>query len=164
MNTILEIRMEYILIPIIIVIAGILTFFICRWLLKKIIQTPRKRKVITWVTTVVFTPFLLTGIIALYFFCTSYYPNKTFDKTLWVEKSQKRYELASDLIERKLLVGKTKKEVREILGDNGENLDKDNSWYYYLGYPPGQMFNLDPDVLCIEFKNDRVFSVKHDKG
>lgn len=56
-----------------------------------------------------------------------------------------------------MLIGKTKAEVKLILGDE-ENLENNDLWNYYLGYRP-QLFGIDPDVLDIEFKDGKVIKV-----
>ncbi len=56
-----------------------------------------------------------------------------------------------------MLIGKTKNDVRKILGDEG-NLDSNDNWYYELGFTP-EIGNIDPDELDIEFKNGKVVSV-----
>ena len=56
-----------------------------------------------------------------------------------------------------MLIGKTKSEVRGLLGEEGNSMESDR-WEYYLGFVPG-IANIDPDYLEIEFKNGRVVSV-----
>ncbi|MFB9865502.1 hypothetical protein [Rufibacter immobilis] len=70
---------------------------------------------------------------------------------------EKRYELSADIIDSKMLLGKTKPEVRQLLGDEG-NTDLSDHWNYYLGFRPG-FANIDPDVLDIEFKDGKVVKV-----
>ena len=38
------------------------------------------------------------------------------------------------------------------------NLDQSDDWYYDLGFKPG-LFNIDPDVLEVEFKFGKVVRV-----
>jgi hypothetical protein len=57
-----------------------------------------------------------------------------------------------------MLIGKTKEEVRQILGDE-ENKDESDNWIYELGFKPG-FANIDPDILEIEFKNGKVEKVE----
>ena len=60
-----------------------------------------------------------------------------------------------------MLIGKTKTEIQQILGD-GDNTEQSDDWHYYLGYRPG-FANIDPDVLYIEFKNCKVIRVEQHK-
>lgn len=93
----------------------------------------------------------------LWFFCMSYHPAHNFDKVKWFTNKETRYELSEDIIESEMLIGKTKSEVRQILGDEN-NSDQSEHWSYYLGFRPG-FINIDPDVLDIEFEHGRVIRV-----
>ena len=136
---------------------GVPIFFVCRWLLKKFIKIDQKRKIATWVATLIATPFIYFSIIMLWFFCMSYHPAHNFDKVKWFTNKETRYELSEDIIESEMLIGKTKSEVRQILGDEN-NSDQSEHWSYYLGFRPG-FINIDPDVLDIEFEHGRVIRV-----
>ena len=51
------------------------------------------------------------------------------------------YELSNDIIESKMLIGKSKSQVRQILGDEDNN-DSLNVWTFGLGVRP-ELFNID---------------------
>ena len=87
----------------------------------------------------------------------SYHPTHDFDKEKWFADKETRYNLSEDIIESEMLIGKTKSEVRQILGDEN-NTDQSDNWSYYLGFKPG-FANIDPDVLDIEFKDGKVIKV-----
>lgn len=55
-------------------------------------------------------------------------------------------------------MGKTKDEVKGMLGDERIQYDKD-VWEYYLGFVP-RFANIDHDVLVVEFENGVVVRVK----
>ncbi len=137
-------------------------FFLWRWLFRKFIPIPKRRKIITWTVTALSIPPLFFAAVALYFVCASWYPDRAFNKAIW-NYGEKRYEVSEDIIESKLLIGKTKAEVRELLGQTDEP-DAEDTWYYYLGYPPGQLFGIDPDALSVMFKLGKVTEVNHIKG
>ena len=141
----------------ILLILGISTFYIWRWLLKRFIKNNKKRSVAIWIATIAATPLIYIGIVMFWFFGISYYPTSDFDKQKWIADKEMRYELSKDIIDSEILIGKTKAEVRQILGDDG-NTDKSDHWYYYLGYRPG-FANIDPDVLEIEFIDNKVVKV-----
>lgn len=141
----------------IVLFLGVPTFFIWRWLLKKVIKTNKARKIATWAATLVTAPLIYVGLFMLWVFCTSYYPSRDFEQGKWFADKEKRYELSESIIESNMLIGKTKAEVRQLLGDEG-NADGREYWSYYLGFKPG-LFNIDPDVLDIEFKDGRVVRV-----
>ena len=141
----------------ILLVLGIPTFFIWRWILKKFIKVGKTRKIATWTATIVATPLIYVGLLMLGFFSMSYHPTHDFDKQKWFADKEKRYELSEDIIDSKMLIGKTKSEVRQLLGDEG-NTDESDYWNYYLGFRPG-FANIDPDVLDIEFKDGKVVKV-----
>ena len=141
----------------ILLVLGIPVFFIWQRLLKKFVKTGKTRKIATWTATIVTTPLLYAGLILLWLFSMSYHPTHDFDQQKWAADKEKRYELSADLIDRKMLIGKTKSEVRQLLGDEG-NTDESDFWNYYLGFRPG-FANIDPDVLVIEFKDGKVIKV-----
>jgi hypothetical protein len=142
----------------ILLLLGILTFFFWRWLLKKFIKADRTRKLATWTVTIVSTPLIYAGLIILWVLSMSYHPDHHFDKEKWFNDKEKRYELSEDIIDSEMLIGKTKTEVQQLLG-NEDNTKGSNSWSYYLGFRPG-FFTMDPDVLDIEFKHGKVVNVE----
>jgi hypothetical protein len=146
----------------ILILLGIPTFFFWRWLFKKYIQADKTRKIAVWVATIILTPVIYISIVMLYVFSVSYYPTHDFDKRRWLTDEDNRYELSDDLIKSKMLIGKTKNEVRLLLGNETENQDSVNTWYYGLGYRPG-LFNIDPSYLEIEFQNNKVLDVEQYK-
>jgi hypothetical protein len=145
----------------ILIIPGIPTFFFWRWLIKKYIKADRTRKIWTWLATILLTPCIYVGIILLWIFSVSYYPNRDFDKQKWSGDKDKRYKLSKDIIQSKMLIGKSKAQVRQLLGDEGNN-DSLNVWTFCLGIRP-ELFNIDDSYLQIEFNNDKVVNVEQHK-
>ena len=141
----------------ILIVLAIPTFFIWRWLLKKFIKVDRTRKIVTWTATIIATPLIYVGLILLWFFSMSYHPSHDFDKEKWLADKEKRYEYSENIIESKMLIGKTKAQVRQLLGDEG-NKDDSDYWTFYLGFRPA-FANIDPDILDIEFKDGKVVKV-----
>lgn len=141
----------------ILIIIGVPTFFFWRWLIKKHVRTNNWRIVLTWTSTIVATPAIYLILVGLFFFGMSYHPNREFNKQKWIEDKETRYELSDDIIKSKILIGKTKLEVRNILGEEG-NIDQSDDWGYYLGFKPG-FANIDPCVLIIKFRDGKVIYV-----
>ena len=141
----------------IVIIIGTGTFFFWRWLFMKLIKDNKKRIIATWCTTVFVTPIIYILIILVFVFSASYYPTHNFNKLKWLSDSEKRYELSGNLIESKILTGKTKRQMTEILGEP-DGAKQENYWSYYLGFKPS-IGGIDPDYLDIEFKNDKVITV-----
>jgi hypothetical protein len=65
--------------------------------------------------------------------------------------------MTKDIIDNDLLIGKTKEEIVKTLGDDYYKYNEDH-WGYEVGFVPG-LLNIDPDVLDIHFKDDKVESV-----
>jgi hypothetical protein len=145
----------------ILIILGIPTFFIWSWIFKKYIRVDRTRKIWTWAATILLTPCIYVGLIMLWVFSVSYYPNHDFEKQKWVNDKDKRYELSKDIIESKMLIGKSKAQVRQILGDE-DNYDSLNTWTFGLGIRP-ELFNIDDSYLQVEFDSGKVVNVEQHK-
>ncbi len=65
--------------------------------------------------------------------------------------------MSKDITKSEMLIGKTKSEVIEILGDE-ENKMTDDTWHYYLGFVP-RFLSIDPDIIIIRFENNQVVEV-----
>ena len=143
---------------IILLFLGIPTFFFWRWIFKKFIKNGRTRMIYTWLATVIVSPIIYLGVCLVIFLVWTYYPNREFDSKRWSNYPERRYELSKDIITNKALIGKKKADVIRLLGI-GENKFEDNDWYYELGYRP-DLFNIDPSMLEIDFKDEKVIEVK----
>jgi hypothetical protein len=135
------------------IILAIPIFFLCRFLLRKT-QNNGAKQWKTWLITIVVTPVVYVGIIICWIAYTSYYPRRDFNKSKWETDVETRYEMTDDLIESRQLLSRSKDEVRQLLGEDG--MDSTSvRWTYYIGFRPG-LLNFDPDVLEIEFKDNKV--------
>ena len=145
-------------VPIIILIIAIPTYFLSKWLLKKLkIGNESNRKYAAIIPTIILTPLIYLGIVIIWIFSISYYPKQDFNKEKWESNIEERYTMSKDIIESEMLIGKTKDEVIEILG--AEYLtSNENNITYYLGFVPG-FVSIDHDVLDIYFENGRVVLV-----
>jgi hypothetical protein len=94
----------------------------------------------------------------LWIFSASYYPSNDFDKQEWEANVEERYKMSEDIIESKILIGKTKEEITKLLGQDFYSYNE-NHIAYELGFVPG-LFNIDPDVLDIYFENGKVIKVE----
>jgi hypothetical protein len=138
----------------IIIILGIPVFFLWRRVFRST-APKRKRLVITWLVTIFSVPLVYVAIIVILFLVNVYYPDRSFNKTDWDNNKDERYEYANNIISSKMLIGKTKAEVKKLFGDEGNKQNNDD-WFYSLGFTPG---SIDPDSIEIEFKNGKVESV-----
>jgi hypothetical protein len=135
---------------------GIITYFFWKWLFTRAVKDPKKRNIAIWVSTIVGTPILYLLIIISIFAAMSYYPEHDFDSVKWKNDSEKRYELTEDLIDSKMLIGKSPKEVEYLLGKADGIYN--NIWVYDVGFVPA-LANIDPDIVEITFRNNKVASI-----
>lgn len=95
-----------------------------------------------------------------------YHHHKQFDSTEWTEKPGLRYEMIDHMITSEYLIGKSKEDVGQLLGqvqwlswnDAKKDFDPD-VWNYGLGLIPGAFQDIKEDVE-ITFVNDKVIQVK----
>lgn len=146
-------------VPIIILILAIPTYFSFKWILKKLnVGNEKNRKYVAFIPTVFFSPIIYIGLIYLWIFSISYYPSNDFDQTEWKTNTEERYKMSEDIIESKILIGKTKQEIIELLGNDFYSYSE-NHIAYGLGFVP-RLFNIDPDVLVVYLKNGKVIKVE----
>ncbi len=132
------------------------TYFFWRWLYKKFVKNRLKYHAATWGSTIFITPFIYAAAVYTLLFWMCYYPNRNFETQQWIERPEKRYEMGSNMVESHILIGKTEEQVKAQLG-NKDRFDGPNVWCYYLGLRPG--FDIDGEILLIEFKNAKVIKV-----
>ena len=129
------------------------SFFLCRWLFRKFIKSNLLVAFAAGIAAVVVIPFLIVALILVGLKINAYYPRDEFNRSRWLADKEKRYELSDDIISKKLLLGKSKAEVEQLLGR--ENNTQNNNWEYYIGFLPG-FGAIDPYVLSIEFSSGKV--------
>lgn len=134
-------------------VLAIPTYFMCRLIFKRIKDNGARRLTASLVT-IVLTPVIYVGLILAWFAFATYYPERDFDKEKWETDIEKRYEMADDLVDNGKLIGKTREEIKELLGQEEVNLDS-SRWTYYIGFKPS-IIGIDPDILEVEFKDDKV--------
>ncbi|MEE1943838.1 hypothetical protein VRU48_01885 [Pedobacter sp. KR3-3] len=105
--------------------------------------------------TLASTPIIYLALAMLFLFGITSYPNRDFDKEKWKNEPDTRYELTKDLISSQILIGKTKTQVKQLLGHENGNEDDEDLWYYDIGFI-SSTGNVDPDILELQFKNGRV--------
>lgn len=131
------------------------------------VNTIDKRKWLTFIISVIATPFIyFYGFYPMVNIFSSYHHEKYFDSSSWKGSPDLRYEMSDDLVVSNELIGRSKDDVRMLLGTNewlswNDTLhDKDpNYWNYGLGIEPGAM-NDKKDNILIVFKNNRVVKVE----
>lgn len=150
---------------VIVIIIAAIVFWPSWWLASKFFKRTRNILLASVLGSLVVAPILYVGLISAMLFSMYYYPSETFtteawQATGWSEKHgdnlpPTRYKYSQDLIERRLLVGKTKAEVIEMLGEGYETPDRISN---DLGFVPGH--GIDPDFLEVYFENGVVIKVE----
>jgi uncharacterized membrane-anchored protein YitT (DUF2179 family) len=138
-------------------ICSVPLYYFWRWLYGKFIGDKTKRQITIFGSTVISAPLMFRGLIMLFLFCLFYYPKIDFDRTKWITEPGKRYQMTESMIESKMLVGKTKEEVINLLG-GGQGFGTGDTAAYNIGISAGGL-GIDPDMLEIQFKNGKVIKV-----
>ena len=150
-------------VPIIILILAIPTYFISRWIMKRFkFGDDNNRKYIAIIPSLFLSPIIYFVLVMIWIFSISYYPTNDFNQDKWNSNIEERYKMSEDIIESKMLIGKTRDEVIQILGNNFTS-NYENRISYELGRVPG-LFNIDPDYLDIKLENGIVVSVNQYEG
>ncbi|MDW5288770.1 hypothetical protein [Formosa sp. PL04] len=120
------------------------------------------RKFLAIIPTVILSPIIYVGLVMIWIFSISYYPTSDFNKDEWNSNVEERFKISEYIIESKILIGKTREEVIQLLG-NEFITNNESELSYELGFVPG-LFNIDPDYLDIKLENGIVISVNQHKG
>lgn len=131
------------------------------------VKTIDRRKWLTFLVSVIITPFVYFYVVyPMINIFSTYHHQKYFSSEIWKEKPSLRYELADDMIASKLILKKSKGEIKSLLGVyewlSWDNTIKDhdlNKWNYSLGIEPGA-FNTEKECLEITFNNDKVTNLR----
>ena len=99
-------------------------------------------------------------IIGLFFFTafvisTSliYQFEERFDQERWRSQPAMRYKMADDIIEKQLLIGKSKDEVILLLGQPTSSFIEKNLFFYRIGKPPSFSDSKAVQLLILFDKN-----------
>ena len=132
-------------------------YFAIRWLLRKRVADPGKRRLIAAMLSLVAAPAAYFAIALLVIFSMTWYHSRDFDRNGWLADTEHRYEYADDLVDNAQLIGLTHAEVVAMLGE--PTLDQNGQLTYYLGFSPRHLMNIDPDWLAINITDGRVSRV-----
>lgn len=135
------------------------------WLTSKFFKRKSSIVIASLLGSLAVAPFLYLGLILVMLFSMHQYPSKKFDQDEWRTSGWRkehgdsipptRFQYSEDLIERGVLIGKTRDDVIEMLGEGHESVDRLS---YDLGFVPGH--GIDPDFLEIHFENGVVVRVE----
>jgi len=126
------------------------SFFLYKKLVRRF--NLKKVKLISILLTFIM-PFIYVVIFFTvhFWFITPLIRSQKFEKKIWVEDVYSRYKMVTDIIRNGLLIGKTKKEVIDILGEGfHENCWGENT-LCYPAYDPDNYAFLDHYELVVFF-------------
>lgn len=148
---------------IILIVLAIPVYLLSRLILKKMkLGSEKNRKYLAVISTIIVSPIVYVGMIMIWFFIISYYPTSDFNQNEWKSNVGNRYKMSKNLIESKMLIGKTRNEVMDLLGKDFVS-NTESRLIYELGHVPG-LFNIDLDYLDIIFENGVVKSVSQNNN
>jgi len=141
-------------------IISIPTFYFWEWLFKKYLKIDKTRRISTWIATLIATPLIYVGFILLLLFSMTYTPSKDFDKLQWLADKEGRFQMADDIIDSKMLIGKDTSEVKKILGEPTRGMSYANTYVYDMGMGGGGLGFLFHNLI-VQFDNNKAVSVEH---
>ncbi len=138
-------------------------FLICWLITGKFVKKWNSRATISLASSLILTyvmPWIFMLLFVGYMAADQYESPKSFDSVEW--KSEKtRQTLVKDLVDSKILIGKRKDEILDLLGEKYEtdtlNAGKE-SWVYFAGQS-GSGFGIKFFYLKIIFENEIVEKV-----
>lgn len=139
-------------------IISMITFFLLRWMISKWTQDTGYKNVLTIGGTFVMTPVIYLVLIMGLLCSSSYYKAIAFDQTTWINNPDERFRMSENIIESRILIGKSKSEIETLLGSDFSTISE-YEISYYIGFVP-DMFSIDPDVISIRFANGVVAEVR----
>lgn len=149
-----------------VLIIAALAFFPMRFLASKVFASRRNAFISSVIGSLLAAPILYVSLVMVIYSAMTYYPSKEFTSEGWIAAGPKvehgdnipptRYLYSEDLVERGLLIGKTKEEVIDLLGEPDSEMGTTLS--YNLGFVPGH--GIDPDFLRVYFENGVVIKAE----
>ena len=132
-------------------------FFLWRRLFRKVFNSTLKVALASCLTAFITAPLAYATLVVAAISVANYYPKNKFSRAQWFAEKEKRYKLSGDIIESRMLIGKSKKEVKELLGKDEMIDERSDYWEYGLGFVPSG--SIDPDALDIYFQDGKVIKV-----
>jgi hypothetical protein len=108
------------------------------------------------------TLFAVLGVAGTGLVWFTYFRGRAFDPIAWHDPVQVnegvRQDMADRLVLRRTLIGKTRPEIVEMLGEP-DSVGPRNGMRYYIGLERDHFFRIDPESLCLRLDDDgRVIS------
>jgi len=142
------------------IILAIPCFFIILWLTGKFIKSKQYKYITAGIITILLTPILYIGAIAIFFSILFNEPTRKFDKSIWLSDPNNRYQMSDNIIDSKMLIGKDTNQIKQILGNPKWRSVSSNSWTYDMGMGGGGLGFLFHS-LDISLVNGKATKVDH---
>jgi len=147
-----------ILLSLIVILLMFLVYYITKAVLTRMGKGSRKsRRWYALIPSVLLASFLILFIYYLTGMTAYTYPRREFQPQQWQTEVWNRYSMTDHIIGSKMLVGKNKSEVEELLGSGYFVPESQGSGYeeiaYFIGNPPGRPMDLPLNTLVIAFEN-----------
>ena len=114
------------------------------------------------IATIVLALVLYLATVNIFFRILFHEPSKEFDKATWKADTVKRYQMADNIINEKILISKDSSQVKELLGIPAWKNDSLQTWIYDMGMGGGGLGFLFHQ-LKVEFSDNKVIHVIHGK-
>lgn len=135
-------------------------YLICHWILKRFIFNSLIRNIVTWTCTFGLALITYIGIIEIFMFTLSREPSRDFDQSKWMTNKEERFEMADDLINRKVLIDRDSSQIIQLLGIPLVRDSLNLNWIYDLGSGGGG-FGFLFHQLRITFDKNKAIKVEH---
>lgn len=139
---------------------ALLLYFPLRWTIKKLISNRLIGNIITWISALTIALIIYIGIIELYIFSITREISRDFDQSTWMTNQDERFEMADDLIKRKVLYEKDSTQVKLLIGNPNWQDSLNMKWTYDMGSGGGGLGFLF-HMLEITFASTKVIKVEH---
>lgn len=151
---------------ILLVLLAVPVFFVFKKFFSKRLQKSKARALAPWIATFLLVPALYVAMVLLVLWRISYTPSRDFDKALWLSDREGRYQMAGDIINNRLLMGRDSNGVKELLGQpewkqGPSSLAPVQTWSYDMGMGGGGLGFLFHDLLVKFDSNYKVTVVEH---
>jgi hypothetical protein len=129
-------------------------FLLLRWLFGKWRFAQKNRVWWAFGSTLLVYPALLLCLVIGFFAVAGYTPQEDFNREKWLATEKGRFKMKDDLLESKVLGGKSKQEVQQLLGKTHDDYTRP-IWHYQMGASSAG-FGFRFYTLRVEFEGDTV--------
>lgn len=135
-------------------------YLICHWILKRFIFNSLIRNIVAWTCTLGLALITYIGIIEIFMFTLSREPSRDFDQSKWLTNKEERFEMADDLINRKIINDQDSIHVKQLLGIPTFQDSLNLNWSYDMGLGGGGLGFLFHQLI-ITFDKNKAIKVEH---